>query len=94
MNLKIGDKIEILEMVGEPQYTGKVGVVDFIDDAGQVHGTWGGLAVQPSWIPQAKRTMQGHGVNHGFAPVRTTAESMWRMCRHSGRERATGAMWN
>ena len=41
MNLKIGDKIEILEMVGEPQYTGKVGVVDFIDDAGQVHGTWG-----------------------------------------------------
>ena len=44
MNLKIGDKIEILEMVGEPQYTGKVGVVVFI---GQVHGSWGGLAVQP-----------------------------------------------
>ena len=47
MKLNIGDKIEIIEMVGEPQYTGKVGVVDFIDDAGQVHGSWGGLAVQP-----------------------------------------------
>ena len=47
MNLKIGDKIEILEMVGEPQYTGKVGVVDYIDSKGQVFGSWGGLAVQP-----------------------------------------------
>ena len=47
MKLNIGDKIEIIEMVGEPQYTGKVGVVDYIDSKGQVFGSWGGLAVQP-----------------------------------------------
>lgn len=47
MALKIGDKIKIIEMLGEPHYTGKVGVVEMIDSVGQVHGTWGGLAVQP-----------------------------------------------
>lgn len=47
MALKIGDKIKIIEMLGEPHYTGKVGVVEMIDSMGQVHGTWGGLAVQP-----------------------------------------------
>ena len=45
--MKVGDKIKIVEMVGEPKYTGKVGVVEYIDSIGQVHGTWGGLAVQP-----------------------------------------------
>lgn len=44
---KIGDTIRILEMKGEPQYSGKMGVVDLVDDIGQLHGTWGGLAVQP-----------------------------------------------
>lgn len=44
---KVGDTIRILEMKGEPQYSGKVGVVDLVDDMGQLHGTWGGLAVQP-----------------------------------------------
>lgn len=34
-------------MVGEPQYTGKTGVVNYVDDAGQLHGTWGGCAIQP-----------------------------------------------
>jgi len=28
-------------------YTGRRGIVRFIDDAGQLHGTWGGLAVIP-----------------------------------------------
>lgn len=49
MIAKIGDKIRILDMQGEPAYKGKVGVVESIDDCGQLHGTWGGLAV----IPQA-----------------------------------------
>ena len=40
--------IEIIEMKGEPQYTGRTGVVEHIDDIGQLHGTWGGLAVVPS----------------------------------------------
>lgn len=46
MELKIGDKIRIIKMEGEPQYSGKVGVVEYIDDIGQIHGTWGGLAIQ------------------------------------------------
>lgn len=44
---KVGDKIRILQMQGEPQYEGKEGVIEQIDDAGQIHGTWGGCAVIP-----------------------------------------------
>lgn len=28
-------------------YPGKTGFVEFIDDIGQLHGTWGGLAIIP-----------------------------------------------
>ena len=45
--VKIGDKLRIIEMGGEPQYTGKEGTVEYIDDAGQIHGTWGGCALIP-----------------------------------------------
>ena len=44
---KIGDKIKIIYMSGEPQYTGKEGIVRSIDDMGQIHGSWGGLALVP-----------------------------------------------
>ena len=44
---KIGDTIKIIKMDGEPQYTNREGVVTHIDDAGQIHGTWGGCAVIP-----------------------------------------------
>ena len=47
MDVKIGDTIKIVCMVGEPDYDGMIGVVDHIDDAGQLHGTWGSLAVIP-----------------------------------------------
>ena len=47
MNYKIGDKIRIVEMLGEPQYRDRTGVIEFIDDAGQLHGTWGGCALIP-----------------------------------------------
>jgi hypothetical protein len=47
MNFEIGQKIRIISMEGEPQYNGKEGVIDYIDGIGQLHGTWGGLAVQP-----------------------------------------------
>ena len=47
MKVKKGDKIRILYMKGEPHYTGKEGYVDHIDDAGQIHGNWGGLALIP-----------------------------------------------
>ena len=45
--VKIGDKILIIEMKDEPQYSGRFGVVTHIDDAGQIHGTWGGCALIP-----------------------------------------------
>ena len=44
---KVGDKIRIINMEGEPQYTGREGIIEYIDDAGQYHGSWGGLAVLP-----------------------------------------------
>lgn len=47
MNFEIGQKIRIISMEGEPQYSGKEGVISHIDSIGQLHGTWGGLAVQP-----------------------------------------------
>lgn len=43
--VKIGDEIEIIDMYGEPQYSGKVGTVTRIDDMKQIHGTWGGCAL-------------------------------------------------
>ena len=48
-NLKpeVGDTIQIIEMLGEPNYSGKSGVIRTIDSMGQLHGTWGGLAVIP-----------------------------------------------
>ncbi len=45
--MKVGDKIRILYMDGEPQYDGRKGTVTHIDDAGQIHGTWGGCALIP-----------------------------------------------
>ena len=44
---KVGDEIRIIFMEGEPHYSGKTGVVRHIDSLGQLHGTWGGLAVVP-----------------------------------------------
>ena len=45
--VKIGDTIKIIKMDGEPHYTDRKGVVTHIDDAGQIHGTWGGCAIIP-----------------------------------------------
>ena len=45
--VKVGDKIKIINMKDEPQYTDREGVVTHIDDAGQIHGTWGGCAIIP-----------------------------------------------
>ena len=46
-DVKIGDKIRIINMEGEPQYSGKIGVIKHIDDIGQIHGSWGGCALIP-----------------------------------------------
>ena len=45
--VKIGDTIKIINMKDEPHYTNREGVVTHIDDAGQIHGTWGGCAIVP-----------------------------------------------
>ena len=47
MDIKKGDTIKIIEMQGEPHYSGRSGEVDHIDAMGQIHGSWGGLAVIP-----------------------------------------------
>ena len=47
--VNVGDKIRIISMedVRANDYNGKEGVVEYIDSIGQLHGTWGGLAVNP-----------------------------------------------
>lgn len=47
MRVKIGDKVKILYMEGEPQYSGKEGIVKYIDNMRQIHGTWGDCAIIP-----------------------------------------------
>ena len=47
MKVKVGDKIRIIYMKDEPGYEGVEGVIEHIDDEGQLHGTLGGLAVIP-----------------------------------------------
>ena len=46
-----GDTIRILNLIDdyipEGLYNGREGKVEKIDDSGQLHGTWGGLAVIP-----------------------------------------------
>lgn len=48
MDVKVGDKIRINHLKDEDdRYDGREGVVEYIDSIGQLHGTWGGLAVIP-----------------------------------------------
>ena len=45
MEYKVGYRIRIIRMAGEPQYSGREGIITNIDDIGKLHGTWGGCAV-------------------------------------------------
>lgn len=47
IDVNIGDKLRIICMSGEENYTNREGFVKYIDDAGQIHGTWGGCALIP-----------------------------------------------
>ena len=42
---KVGDIIHIYHMFGEPGYSGREGTVRSIDSIGQIHGSWGGCAL-------------------------------------------------
>lgn len=50
--MKVGDRLKIIDMAGEPHYAGREGVITYIskDPYGEVsvEGTWGGLSVYPS----------------------------------------------
>ena len=48
MKYKIRMKIKILYMVDEPLYTNRIGIIQSIDAIGQLHGTWGSLAIIPT----------------------------------------------
>lgn len=46
--MKVGDKIRIIHIEDVyADYKGREGVIEHIDDMGQLHGTWGGLAIIP-----------------------------------------------
>lgn len=45
--IKVGDKIRIIKMEDVPEYSNRTGKVVYIDDAKQLHGTWGGCAIIP-----------------------------------------------
>ena len=49
MGVCVGDTIRItkLDDTYDNSYVGREGKVTHIDDMGQLHGTWGGLAVIP-----------------------------------------------
>lgn len=46
---KVGDRIKIIRLEDnyDKTYPGRCGTVLHIDSLGQLHGTWGGLAVIP-----------------------------------------------
>lgn len=46
---KVGDLIKITSLKDpfDSTYEGRIGRVEIIDSLGQLHGTWGGLAVIP-----------------------------------------------
>lgn len=45
----VGQRIRINYLQGETdgRYNGREGTITYIDDIGQLHGTWGGLAIIP-----------------------------------------------
>ena len=47
MEYTVGMKIQIIEMDKEPNYKNKIGIIEHIDDLGQLHGSWGSLAIIP-----------------------------------------------
>lgn len=48
MEFKVGDIVRIVRSE-ELSILGKVGKITRIDDMGQIHGTWGGIAVSEEY---------------------------------------------
>jgi hypothetical protein len=48
IEFKPGMKVRIIHLDGEDnRYDGKEGVIEYVDAIGQLHGSWGGLAIIP-----------------------------------------------
>ena len=48
IDFKPGMKVRIIHLEGEDnRYDGKEGVIEHIDAIGQLHGSWGSLAIIP-----------------------------------------------
>ena len=86
-----GTWLLILGMSGEPSYAGKVGQVEYIDDAGQIHGTWGGCALVPGAdIWERCQTNPCH-YNDGAVDIRDVPEfCMMALTSVDGRTTAVG----
>lgn len=48
-DVKVGDYIYIDYVDGEPGMSGMKGIVTSIDDIGQLHGTWCGIAINEAY---------------------------------------------
>lgn len=44
---KVGDAIHIYHMFGFSEYSDTEGTVTYVDEIGQIYGTWGDLALVP-----------------------------------------------
>ena len=45
--IEVGDKVKIIKMKDYEKYNNTLGEITSIDSLGQLHGTWGGLALIP-----------------------------------------------
>lgn len=77
MTYNVGDKIKIIYMKEVTPYNGRTGVIEHIDDFGQLHGTWGGLAVIPE-CDVIELVKEGYERN-----IRTTKKSVSAVHRGS-----------
>ena len=48
MNLKIGQKIKILDMYSDTSYNNRVGTITGVGELGELYGTWGKEPLLPN----------------------------------------------
>ena len=48
MNLKVGQKIKILDMYNDTSYNNRVGIITRFGELGELYGTWGREPLLPN----------------------------------------------
>lgn len=48
MELKVGQKIKILDMYNNDSYNNRVGTITRVGELGELYGTWGKLPILPN----------------------------------------------